>query len=61
MKLDNFVWFLIGTLAGWLIIWLAATFGAAALSALLAIFIAAYPVFAVVGVLFVLWYVFIRK
>ena len=61
MKLRNLAWFLLGTLAGWFIIWLAAMFGAAALSALLAVFTVLYPVFAVVGLLFVLWWALFRR
>ena len=59
--MDKFIWFLIGTIAGWAVIWIVVTFGAAALSVLATIFVTAFPVFAIIGFLFVLYWIFFRK
>lgn len=59
--MDKFLWFLIGTIAGWAIIWLIFTFGAAALTVIVGIFMVAFPVFAVIGLIFVLWALFRKK
>ena len=51
----DFLMILIGAVFGWAIIWVLVTFGGVALSALGAIFMIGFPIFAIVGFVGLIW------
>lgn len=52
----DFLMILIGAVFGWAIIWVLVTFGGVALSALGAIFMIGFPIFAIVGFVGLIWW-----
>lgn len=56
MTKENLIWFLIGTFAGWLVIFLAVTIGGAALTVVIGMLPIAVPVFTVIGIIWCIWY-----
>ena len=56
MNLENVVWFIVGALFGWVILFLLVTFGGVALTVIFAMLPIALPVLGLIGLIWMIWY-----